>query len=61
MVITADSFRLQEASQEAEQSNGVSIMVRLFNRVWPLAALMFGLIVTVAWLGVVGYGLIKLL
>ena len=36
-------------------------MVTLFNRVWPLAGLTFGLIVTVAWLGLVGYDLIKLL
>ena len=36
-------------------------MVSLFDRVRPLAALTLGLIVTVAWLGLAGYGLIKLL
>ena len=36
-------------------------MVTLFNRVRPLAGLTLGLIVTVAWLGLAGYGLIKLL
>jgi hypothetical protein len=43
------------------QSNGASVMDTLFNRVWPLAVLTLGLIATVAWLGLVGYGLIKLL
>jgi hypothetical protein len=33
----------------------------LFNRFRPLAGLTLGLIVTVAWFGLVGYGLIKLL
>lgn len=36
-------------------------MVTLFDRVRPLAGLTLGLIVTVACLGLVGYGLIKLL
>jgi hypothetical protein len=36
-------------------------MVALFNRIWPLAVLAFGLIVTVVWMGVVGYGVMKLL
>jgi hypothetical protein len=36
-------------------------MVTLFSRVWPLAGLTLGLLVTVAWMGLVGYGLIKLL
>jgi hypothetical protein len=41
------------------QSNGASVMDTLFNRVWPLAVVTLGLIATVAWLGLVGYGLIK--
>jgi len=36
-------------------------MVTLFNRVRPLAGLTFGLIATMAWIGLLGYGLIKLL
>jgi hypothetical protein len=36
-------------------------MLTVFNRIWPLAALAVGLIVTVAWMGLVGYGLILLL
>jgi hypothetical protein len=36
-------------------------MITLFNRVWPFAGLTLGLIATVAWFGLVGYGLIKLL
>ena len=36
-------------------------MIKSFNRAWPLAGVTLGLIVTVAWLGLVGYGLIKLL
>jgi hypothetical protein len=36
-------------------------MVTLFNRVGPLAGLTLGLIATMAWIGLVGYGLIKLL
>jgi hypothetical protein len=36
-------------------------MVALFDRVRPLAGLTVGLIVAGAWLGLVGYGLIKLL
>jgi hypothetical protein len=36
-------------------------MLTLFNRVWPLAVLTVGLIMTVAWVGLLGYGLIMLL
>ena len=36
-------------------------MVTVFDRIRRLAGLTLGLIVTVAWLGLVGYGLIKLL
>ena len=36
-------------------------MTMLFNRIWPLAVLGLGLIMTVAWMGLVGYGLMILL
>lgn len=32
-----------------------------FAGIWPLAALALGLTISVAWIGLVGYGLIKLL
>jgi len=35
-------------------------MVEMLRRVWPAAALAFGLVVTVAWIGVFGYELFKL-
>jgi hypothetical protein len=36
-------------------------MLTLLNRVWPLAVLTVGLIMTVAWVGLLGYGLVMLL
>jgi len=35
-------------------------MVQLFDRVWPIAVLAFGLFFTLGWIGLLGYGLIKL-
>jgi hypothetical protein len=35
-------------------------MVEIVRRVWPSAALAFGLVVTAAWIGVFGYELFKL-
>ncbi len=35
-------------------------MVQVFNRVWPIIGLAAGLLVTAAWIGVLGYGLLKL-
>jgi hypothetical protein len=31
-----------------------------FHRVWPALGLAVGLIVTIAWMGLLGYGIIKL-
>jgi hypothetical protein len=45
----------------ANESDGAGAMLTLFNRIWPLAVLTVGLVVTVAWMGLVGYGLMKLL
>ena len=36
-------------------------MFTRFDRFLPLAGLAFGLIMTVVWMGLVGYGLVKLL
>jgi len=36
-------------------------MLTLLNRVWPLAGLSVALVATVAWMGLLGYALIKLL
>jgi len=36
-------------------------MFKLFYRFLPLAGLAFGLIMTVAGMGLIGYGLVKLL
>jgi hypothetical protein len=43
------------------KSKGAGVMLTLVNRVWPLAVLTLGLIMTVAWVGLLGYGLIMLL
>jgi hypothetical protein len=32
----------------------------LFDRIWPVAGLVVGLIATVAWMAVLGYGLFRL-
>ena len=34
-------------------------MPKLFHRVWPLAALVAGLFVTVAWVGLLGYWVVR--
>jgi len=36
-------------------------MLTLLNRAWPLAGLSVALVATVAWMGLLGYALIKLL
>lgn len=33
----------------------------LFHRIWPPAAIAIGLIATVAWMGLLGYGLFQLI
>jgi hypothetical protein len=38
----------------------IGFMLKLFHRVWPPAALAVGLIGTMAWVGLVGYGVFKL-
>jgi hypothetical protein len=35
-------------------------MLDLINRVWPIAVLALGLFVTISWIGLLGYGLLKL-
>jgi hypothetical protein len=35
--------------------------ISLFHRTWPVAGLAIGLVVTVAWTALLGYGLFKLL
>jgi len=36
-------------------------MIAAINRVWPLAGLTLGLMMAMVWIGLIGYGLIKLL
>jgi hypothetical protein len=36
-------------------------VVALWHRVWPPAALGVALLVNVAWIGLLGYGLVRLL
>jgi hypothetical protein len=48
----------------AEASNklpAVALAIAFFHRVWPVAGLAFGLIVTVVWTALLGYGLIELI
>jgi len=33
----------------------------IFHRIWPLAAIAFGLALTVAWIFLLGYGLVTLI
>ena len=35
-------------------------MLQLLDRAWPIAVLTFGLFITLGWIGLLGYGLIKL-
>jgi len=45
-----------------ELRNAVRVdVVALWRRAWPVAALAVALIVDVAWVGLLGYGLVKLL
>lgn len=37
-----------------------SVATSFFHRVWPPAAIVVGLIITVIWIGTLGYGLFKL-
>jgi hypothetical protein len=34
---------------------------RIHNSIWPIAVITFGLSLTAAWIGLLGYGLIKLI
>ena len=36
-------------------------LMSMFHRIWPALVLAAGLIVTVAWMGLLGYGLVKLI
>jgi dolichyl-phosphate-mannose--protein O-mannosyl transferase len=36
-------------------------MLAQLTRIWPLAGLALGLVISVAWMGLIGYGLLKLL
>ena len=38
----------------------VGEMVELFGRVWPMVVLAFGLFATAGWIGLLGYGILKL-
>jgi hypothetical protein len=38
----------------------MSTIVSAFQRVWPIAGVSLALIVTVAWIGFLGYGLARL-
>jgi hypothetical protein len=38
----------------------MSTIVNAFQRVWPIAAVSFAVVVTVAWIGFLGYGLARL-
>ena len=49
------------AAKGARQETGMSVMFTLLHRVAPLAGLAGALFATVAWIGIVGYALIKLL
>jgi hypothetical protein len=35
-------------------------LISLFHRVWPPAGIVFGLIITVVWMGFLGYGFLEL-
>jgi hypothetical protein len=48
------------AAEGASQKTGMSVMFTLLHRVGPVAGLAVALFATVAWIGVVGYTLIKL-
>jgi hypothetical protein len=53
--------KMDQALGDANKSQGVGVMPTPFNRIWPVAGLAFGLIMTVVWMGALGYGLLKLL
>ena len=46
--------------QGAKQETGMSVMFMLLHRVGPVFGLAVALFATVAWIGLVGYTLIKL-
>jgi hypothetical protein len=48
------------AGEGAKQETGIGIMFTLLQRVAPVAGLAIALFATVAWIGLVGYTLIKL-
>jgi hypothetical protein len=43
-----------------EEDKWDSSMLQVFNRVWPIAVLALGFSVTLGWIGILGYGLLKL-
>ena len=48
-------------NQEPFQPPQISAAESRFRRIWPLAVIMLGLALTLAWLSIMGYGLIKLI
>jgi hypothetical protein len=38
----------------------MSTIVSAFQRLWPIAGVSFAFIVTIAWIGLLGYGLARL-
>ena len=55
-------LKIEQALDRGDkQGQGVDVMLTLLNRIWPVAGLAFGLIMTVLWMGALGYGLLKLL
>jgi hypothetical protein len=48
------------APSPAKTSNFVSQRTSSFTRIWPAAAVGVALLMTMAWMGLLGYGLFKL-
>jgi hypothetical protein len=55
MNMSAVPYAIATASRE-----GISVIVTQWHRAWPLAGLALALIVNVAFIGLLGYGLFKL-
>ena len=53
--------RVRDTGGRKHKSERAGVMFARFDRFLPLAGLAFGLIMTVVWMGLVGYGLVKLL
>jgi hypothetical protein len=44
-----------------KKKTGMDVMIKYFHDVWPLAGLALALAVTVGWISLLGYGLLRLL